>query len=66
MVSEPMSTTNSGAKKTRPTDDDESFEFCRESPAQGGARYAKCTDCGVEVMPDLRDHVQHRSGCSQA
>ena len=39
-----------------------------ETDARGrltGARFSRCTGCGVEVVEELRGMAGHRDGCSQ-
>ena len=44
---------------------DEPFTYHIEPPEQGGERYARCTDCGREILCCIgEEKLTHADGCS--
>lgn len=62
-----MSTDTTAAEKSAATTDDEpTYTHHVEPPAQGGAAYVRCEDCGREVIGSDPSRLLHAAGCSGA
>ncbi len=48
-----------------PFGNDQSYSYHYETPAQGGERYVRCTECGAECIPPNPDVMTHCKGCSE-
>jgi len=48
---------------TGDTNEKPTIEYRHESPDVGGARYARCTDCGREVVPADPNRLLHADDC---
>lgn len=61
-----MSTNDpAGLESSGPTDEPLTYHI--EPPEQGGKRYARCTDCGREILCCIgEEKLSHREGCSHA
>jgi hypothetical protein len=59
-----MSTNDATGLKTSDTADTQ-YSYHTEPPAQGGARFVRCEECGSESVPADPDRVLHHEGCSQ-
>lgn len=42
------------------------YTYYTEPHAQGGRRYAKCTECGREVVPAKPERIPHADECSRS
>jgi hypothetical protein len=46
--------------------DDPTYTYHHEPPEQGGARYVRCSACGIECVPANPDRIPHRDDCPGA
>jgi len=62
-----MSTeTRAGLESSGTDTTDASYTYHVEPPAQGGKRYARCEECGAELLCSLggAEKLLHVEGCS--